>query len=308
MKYAVISDTHGNLPALEAVLQEVEGVVGGYIFLGDYCCDFPWYDEIIDVIRALPETYVVRGNKEDYFENLMRQDRATWIDGQMSALYYMMEAMSPNSIEYLRALPQELKITTEEGGYFHAFHASQSLFGETLTHIRSTRFHRLLKANGPGFDVIGALKEGLEEDPALKKQLDGLPDGLYLFGHNHLQWSGRYHGKLLLNPGACGLPLDNTKAASYAVVEYRDGVWHGQLRHAEYDMRAVADVTRASGLYKAATPWCEVMLCELLYNREYIHFFLQHVKAYAESIGDTVRPYSRETWNAAFACWDREAT
>jgi predicted phosphodiesterase len=305
MRYAVIADIHGNLPALQAVLRDA-GDVDGYIFLGDYCSDFPWYDEVVDTIRALPNAYVVRGNKEDYIQTLMGQDPATWTDGQMAAIYHMMGQLSPSAKAYLTRLPRELTITTEEGGYFHAFHAASHLFGELLSPFNSFTFRQLKEQHGAAYDVAGVLSEGLAENANLKPTLDTLPDGLYLFGHNHLQWSGFYHGKLLLNPGGCGLTMDYAEGAPYAVAEYANGRWRCQLRRAAYDMASVAETLKASALYKAAPHWCEVILCEFLGCREYVHSFLKHVERTAVSIGDKARPYGWDTWNAAFACWDRE--
>ena len=56
MKYAIISDIHGNYPALQAVMEDMKGqCISGFIFVGDYCISGPWPDECIDAIRAVPE-------------------------------------------------------------------------------------------------------------------------------------------------------------------------------------------------------------------------------------------------------------
>ena len=48
MKLAVISDIHGNLPALDAVIEDAEKQnVDAYIFAGDYCISNPYPDECI---------------------------------------------------------------------------------------------------------------------------------------------------------------------------------------------------------------------------------------------------------------------
>ena len=45
MKYAVISDVHGNLPALQAVLEDIrQQEITHCLFLGDYCISGPWPD------------------------------------------------------------------------------------------------------------------------------------------------------------------------------------------------------------------------------------------------------------------------
>ena len=43
MKYAIISDIHGNLPALKAVLEDAKNQnITHYLFAGDYCLSWPW--------------------------------------------------------------------------------------------------------------------------------------------------------------------------------------------------------------------------------------------------------------------------
>ena len=67
MKYAVISDIHGNLEALETVPSDAEAQrVDGYILLGDYCLSNPEPDACVTRIRNLPNAYVIRGNEERY--------------------------------------------------------------------------------------------------------------------------------------------------------------------------------------------------------------------------------------------------
>ena len=54
MKYAIISDIHGNLPALEAVIADAEQQgADKFLFLGDYYRNLPLGNEVTDVIRKL---------------------------------------------------------------------------------------------------------------------------------------------------------------------------------------------------------------------------------------------------------------
>lgn len=88
MKFAIISDIHGNLPALDAVIEDAEKCgVDSYIFAGDYCISNPCPDECISRIRAIANKYVVRDNEEKYLEKLVGQDPTTWTDGQMQVTY-----------------------------------------------------------------------------------------------------------------------------------------------------------------------------------------------------------------------------
>lgn len=66
MKIAVFGDVHGNLPALEAMLNDA-GVVDGYICLGDMVDYGPWSNECVELITRLPGCVIIQGNHERYF-------------------------------------------------------------------------------------------------------------------------------------------------------------------------------------------------------------------------------------------------
>ncbi len=80
MKYAIISDIHGNLPALNAVLEDARNHdVEAYMLVGDYYCDLPYPNEVVDTIRNLENAYVIKGNKEGYLNNLAKTDQSEWV-------------------------------------------------------------------------------------------------------------------------------------------------------------------------------------------------------------------------------------
>ena len=84
MKYAVLSDIHGNATALKAVLEDVKNKgITDYIIAGDYCLSGPYPDECISIIRNLKNAHIIRGNEEQYLENLIGQNQESWTDGQM---------------------------------------------------------------------------------------------------------------------------------------------------------------------------------------------------------------------------------
>jgi len=65
MKYLIISDIHGNLPALEKVISMEQ--VEGYLMLGDVVNYGPWSNECVDLIDSLPHCTSLIGNHEEYF-------------------------------------------------------------------------------------------------------------------------------------------------------------------------------------------------------------------------------------------------
>lgn len=83
MRFAVISDIHGNLPALETVLEDAgNNNVDNHIFAGDYCLSNPYPNECIQRMRDLKKKHIIRGNEEKYLENLIGKDQTKWTDGR----------------------------------------------------------------------------------------------------------------------------------------------------------------------------------------------------------------------------------
>ena len=68
MKYLIISDVHGNLPALESVLKK-EKNIDGYVNLGDVVNYGPWSNECVERINDLKNCINIMGNHEEYFNS-----------------------------------------------------------------------------------------------------------------------------------------------------------------------------------------------------------------------------------------------
>ena len=112
MKIAVISDIHGNLPALNAVLADAEKQgVAEYVFAGDYCLSGPFPDDCVTAIRQIENKHVIRGNEELFLENLIGKDQGCWTDGQMQISYWCFRNICPENLRYLMELPHTLEFT-----------------------------------------------------------------------------------------------------------------------------------------------------------------------------------------------------
>lgn len=67
MRYAVFSDVHANLPALETFIGRTRAAVDAYVCLGDVVNYGPWNDECLDLVLALPGIVYIEGNHERLF-------------------------------------------------------------------------------------------------------------------------------------------------------------------------------------------------------------------------------------------------
>lgn len=310
MKYAVISDVHGNWPALRAVLEDAARLgIGRFLFAGDYCISGPWPDECVAAIRAIPEKRVIRGNEEKYLENLIGKDPSLWTDGQMQASYWCYKNLSRDHRDYLLSLPRTDGFDCN-GVRIRMAHSSMDFMGTYpfYTWNSVTVADRNREKGADPERILADMAREREGDPAFREAVSGLEKGVYIFGHSHIQWSrqDREAGIYLVNPGSCGLPLDGIRGSvPYTVLEITDGGQvHIEEKRVPFDKEAYIRAVTRTGLFREANVWTRVIMRELAMATEHVHFFLGFAARYAEAIRDDRRPYALDTWEKAFGIWD----
>ena len=309
-KLAVISDIHGNLPALNAVLDNAKGRgINEFVFAGDYCLSGPFPDECISAMMSLNHTHIVRGNEEKYLENLIGKDQDDWTDGQMQITYWSFRKMTQEHLQFLTALPHTLEFMVN-GVKIHLSHHSSTWIGDCE-----------FRLTGP--DVLAKRYEGMDiapecfqedvhdlfrHDPGFQGALPALEEGVYLFGHSHVQWNWQDADRnvFLINPGSCGLPLDFIQnSVPYTVLSVSEsGAVSIEEIRVPFDKQSYAEVLRNSEQYTEAAVWTKVITKEWLKTHEHMTFFLEFAELYAQKTGDTRRPFAVETWEKAYEIWN----
>ena len=208
MTLALLYDVHGNLGALDAVLADAhEQGADRYLLGGDYSMFGPYPRETVERLRELEPAHWIRGNVDRWTAN-----PADAPDDPIpqSAIAACREALGPELVEQLGALPEQLVI----GGVRYC-HAS------------------------PVSDVHSFLPEPAPDEPEL---LGGATERMLVFGHTHLPFTREGPGEIeLVNPGSVGIPLDGDTRTAYALL-HEDG--RVELRRAEYDAAASATALR----------------------------------------------------------------
>lgn len=312
MKYAVISDIHGNYPALKAVLEDAgrQGITH-CLFAGDYCISGPFPDECISTIRAIPDHIAIRGNEEKYLENQIGKDPSLLTDGQMQISYWTYRNLSKENMDYALTLPHTVDFECN-GIPVHMAHSSVDFVGTypfyTWNSVTVAERNRL-----PGADpekILADMAAEREQDPSFRKAVSGLERGIYIFGHSHIQcsWQAADREVYLINPGSCGLPLDGIRnSIPYTVLEISET---GQVSIEEmripFDKAAYIRTLRQTSQFRKARVWSSVIIRELDKAQEHIYYFLAFTARYAESIGDKRRPYAMDTWEKAYELWNRQ--
>lgn len=300
MKYAIIGDIHGNAPALRLVLDDARAHhVDGCLLAGDYCISAPWANEVISLLRQLPNALVIRGNDENHLD-LPDSD-----DGQFEASRWCARSLSADNKAWLDALPEEISFTCS-GVPIRMVHDAQRILGKVLyrhfrTSVLPSRF-----PHGPlaHEDLLTDFRSLMTQDETCANAVSALDVGVYIFAHNHIQAHGCFHGKWLVNPGSCGLPLDcGDFAACYTILTIENGSVQVEERRIPYDAEALIAQAKATGQYTHARIWSEIIFSEWRTCREKVFFFLTHTEEYASRIGDPRRPFAKDTWQAAYQEW-----
>ncbi len=307
MRYALIADIHGNLPALRAVFSDLERRrVDEIVFLGDYFVSLPFPNEVIEAVRSSGACRVVRGNGEDYLTTLAKEDQNTWTDGQREPLYWYNRTITDDNKRWLASLPSDM-LFYDGGTEIHIAHKSSAFIGNIeMPYVNRAALRRQFPDtfNQNLFNTY--MQENLLSSKTFRRKLSSLSKGVYAFGHTHMQWQLFCDGVLLINPGSCGLPQDGETTAAYAVLDISADGFHAELCRIPYDVGGLIKSIEASALYGEARIWCELIMGELTTGRERVLPFLEYTENYANSIGDTVRPFSKETWRTAYEHWSIE--
>lgn len=309
MKYAIISDIHGNMPALQAVIDDANNnLVDEYIFTGDYYGDLPYPNEVVNTIRGIKKSHVIRGNKEGYLLDLLNSEQSEWLHEQLAPIYWNYRELDNDNLKYLISLPEDIKIVTPVGNHtIHLFHASSYLFkSSNMRLLSSSKYAEKMNQKGFSHDeYLSYVSNILSSDDKITGILDGFDTDVHIFGHSHIQWHTVINNKVIINPGSCGLPLDFDNRAAYTILEVDGSTIGIQEKRIPYNIDDTIHYAMNSGLNNNARIWCRIVFDELLSAKDEITFFFRHVEATAVSRNDNERPYSSATWNAAATSWKK---
>lgn len=234
VKIALISDIHANLPALEAVLTDIDRHGADAIYhLGDLVGYAPWPNEVVELIRSRGIAGVA-GNYDSTVAAGYKHCGCRYEDALQEALSHLSyawtrEHVSAGTRAWLGALPFRLDLRPF-GGHVSGptvtlLHGNEVLNTVYVTEDRSDDF--LAK--------MGASAGAREGD-------------VIAFGHTHKPWTRIVSGIRYVNTGSVGRPKDGDRRAGYAVLEVRDGTVDVDFPRVEYDVERAAQAILASTL------------------------------------------------------------
>lgn len=208
MKYAIISDIHANLEALEAILEDARPLADAFVCLGDIVGYNANPHECLDIVKSVCEP-IVAGNHDQVAVG-MRSDEG-FNEYAKAAMDWTKAQLTPAEQVFLRNLP------------------STAPFGE-----------RWLAAHGSPMDTDEYLFHNLQFRQSFLYLQRHHPETLCCFvGHTHLPmiWFSTPNGEVnpvhvqsltatldpqyryIVNPGSVGQPRHGDPAASYVILD-----------------------------------------------------------------------------------------
>jgi len=220
MRTAIVSDIHGNLTALEAVVADLRETSPDLILHGGDLGDNGSSPcEVLDRIRDLGWQGVV-GNTD---EMLFDPQSLTRFAGALPQLKSMWDA-----IEEMAADVRQ-RIGAERLAWLRALPREQMREHFALVHARP--------------DTAWRAPLDSAADSELESAYAPLGRPLVVYGHIHRPYLRRISGVVVANSGSVGLPHDGDRRASYLVLD--DG--EPSIRRVEYDVDRELKALRSSG-------------------------------------------------------------
>lgn len=316
MRYAVISDIHGNMLAFEAVLEDAKQQgVNGLILLGDYC-GFSNTNIVAEKIGYLLEcskrcdnfhVFIISGNGEEYIRHNYDRAKKEAFPKQNAPIHHECNSISEENKNFLLGLPKRLEKEIC-GTKIYMSHSPTDLFGKSVadsfggrSYIDLMREHKLENCTYHEY-----VRHKIEEDTGFIEQIQKMKEDIFLFGHFHTQWHANIGDKLIINPGACGLPCDYQTTAPYTILERSCDRWVVQERRVFYDVEQAVLEFRKTEAYSNMNIWSELHIKVMQIGINAPILFLEHANAIMEKHGEHESVCPDWIWEEAILSFDMD--
>lgn len=197
MKFALIGDIHGNLPALKSVYAHIKTQNVLSVFnIGDSVGFGPYPNEVITFLKA-HSILSILGNYDDKVL-LFPSKKSKWKKNKHPLKYlafkWTYNKLSSMGLSYLSSLPKEIRLNIYDYRILLT-HASPDSDEEHLTpDTPRERFKKLARTSAS--DIV-------------------------VFGHSHIPFHHKENNVTFINTGSVGRQDDGNPEASYAIIDIR---------------------------------------------------------------------------------------
>jgi predicted phosphodiesterase len=234
LRYALISDIHANLPALEAVLADIAArpEIATTYHLGDLVGYAPWPNETVALLRE-QGIQSIAGNYDSTVATDYKHCGCKYEDTRQEGLSHLSYEwtrahVSAETKRFLGALPFRLDVRPSGG------HQP----GPTVILVHGT-------------PTLNTLYWTEDRPDAFCTKMAGIagarPGDVLSFGHTHKPWHREVEGVHFVNTGSVGRPKDGDWRAGYVVLEVGGGEPNVEFVRVEYDVeRAMEGILRSA--------------------------------------------------------------
>jgi putative phosphoesterase len=238
-RIAALSDIHGNVAALEAVIADIAREKPDRVVIaGDLVLNGPEPVAVVDMLQNLAAdgTAIISGNTDIAVTDFDFAAAFPWMtdgvpDAIVAAAEWAHESLGDERIEWLRSLPAERRVRTDDDTLVLVCHASPG-------------------SQTAGFDQ--------DLDPSVTIERVARTDArVIVCGHTHLPEVRDLGWKVIVNDGSAGYVFDGDPTASWALIDIAVDQVNAEIRRTTFDTLSVANAISSRGLagdvYRAAT-------------------------------------------------------
>ena len=232
MRIAVIGDVHANLPALRAVLDDIDRIgAEGIYCVGDVVGRGPHPNEAVELLRAR-DVPTIQGNWDEAVGMDREQTGASWGTAEAEAegnasMRWTAGTLNDDNKAWLRQLPPTMRVTLA-GRSVYLFHGSPLRANDYLWASRPSR--------------------------VLARIASDEADDLFCFGHTHEAFHRVVGQAHFVAAGSVGCGTDGDARARYAVVYIGEPDLAVGVRSVDYDhvgvVRDMAAIGRSVDLLR----------------------------------------------------------
>jgi predicted phosphodiesterase len=278
-RLAVLADVHANLPALEAVIDEIRRQrVDGIIAAGDYLSSGPHPVEVVRLLRGLG-AHMVRGNAEGYFLAFDGGDAPDpwYTSHQWAALRWSYRQLDEETLEFLGRLPDQRVLDIDGAAPIRVVHGSPRSPSERL-------FPEGDETALSWFREAGLLPAD-HTPPRLKETLATVVEPVLACGHTHIPWVEEHGHQLAFNPGSVSLAFNGDARAHFALLTWKGDRWCVEHRAIEYDLGRVRQAFHQSGFLAEGGPFARAALLNVESARNALGYLYWHIDGLAADAG-----------------------
>ncbi len=235
---AIIADIHGNIPALNATLADLERIQPDRVVVaGDIVNRGPQSHLAVERVAALGFN-VISGNHDTWLVKLARGEGLPdgWDTTWWTPVRRAVEELTPADLSWLDALPFSLSVTMPGADPLLVVHGSPR-------HSRE----------GMG---------RLVPDEQLAEALAGVEERTIVGAHIHYPWERWLGDQHVVVIGATGCPFNGDTNAQYGLFTWEDGVWRYEHRSVPYDHEPLYAIWHESGYLDDGSIASELMMQE----------------------------------------------